>query len=233
VLPPVQRLSVLFPAVTGLRENQTNYFSNYQTNYLSNYPASLFTWSWHSCRGALAQGPMLSGNLPGSFSMTWRPRSSWSSSHHTQDTSLFLREGQALIRLLGWCRQVQWPFCCQADYRRARYLCCTWVSLVGISSARRCGITTTPMIKLEMHLPLGPTSYCSLPQEKQLRTNRKVNWDGRCSSPTLSWKQQRVHPAKPNVNITVNLARLPRLTPSLFSRPPLESCLGLSRARVW
>lgn len=45
VLPPAQWLSVLFPAVTGLRENQTNYLSNYQTNYLSNYQASLFTGS--------------------------------------------------------------------------------------------------------------------------------------------------------------------------------------------
>lgn len=43
------KLKVFPPAVTGLRENQTNYLSNYQANYLSNYPVSLFTWSSHPC----------------------------------------------------------------------------------------------------------------------------------------------------------------------------------------
>lgn len=125
VLPPVQWLSVLFPAVTGLRENQTNYLSNYQTNYLSNYRVSLFTWSWHSCRGALAQCPTLSGNLPGSFAMTWRPRSS---SRHGPPLTMFRMSPSSSWRSSSLAGErkfaLQWPFCCQADYGRAQYLCC-------------------------------------------------------------------------------------------------------------
>lgn len=56
VLPAAPGLrALLFPAATGLRENQTNYLSNYPTNYLANYPASLFAGSRRSCGGALAQ----------------------------------------------------------------------------------------------------------------------------------------------------------------------------------